>query len=478
MPDPQADPAGLAPLGPGHVEHERPRANRTTFGFLYAICAVEGADVMLLPATFRALEADLGLRPSHLATLALCQALTASVFAPIWGSLVDHGWSRKWMLVGGAVSWGILTTLLAFITEFYAMIVLRTLNGVALASMMPVSQSIIIDLSQSHERGHFFGNVQFSFQMGTISGVVFATSLSNQTIWGFQGWRVAFVTVAMMCFLLAAIIACCMVEPGRVSIDEGRMGFMKELRKLRAYWRIPTFKVIVMQGVFGTIPWGALGFAILYFQYVGISDFHAAVLVGLFTLGCGFGGLLGGFIADSMTRWSRFHGRPMTAQISVSSGIPLVVVIYYCMPRNPSHYYWFCVLMFTFGLMAAWCACVNRPILADIVPASGRASIVAWLVALEGSTSALFGAPLVALLSENAFGYKPSRLSVAEMSPEQRQMNASALSRSIVIMCVVPWAICLACYTFLHFTYKADLASIEDDHEKGKKGKSETTPLK
>jgi len=476
MPDPQPDPACVAPLGQSS-QQDGPGRNKATFGFLYAICAVEGADVALLPSTFRALEADLGLTPSHLATLALCQALAGSLFAPLWGSLVDHGWQRKWMLVSGAVSWGVLTTLLAFITEFSAMAVLRTLNGIALASMMPISQSLIIDLTQAGERGHYFGNVQFSFQTGMISGILFATSLSNQTIWGFQGWRVAFVTIATMCLLLAAIIACCMSEPTRASIDEGGLSFMKELRKLQVYWRIKTFKVIVLQGLFGSIPWGALGFAVLYFQYVGMSDFQAALLVGLSTVGGAFGGLLGGFMADTLHRWNQFHGKPLTAQISVASGIPLVVVIYYAMAPDPSLFYWFVVLMFTFGLMAQWCPCVNRPILADIVPASGRGSIVAWLVAIDGSASALFGAPLVALLSEDVFGYRPSSLGVAEMSQAQRHANATALSRSIMTMCVIPWAICFAFYAVLHFTYKADLASMGDDSEKGMRGTSETTPL-
>lgn len=476
MPDPRADPGGLVPLGQS-LQHDGPGRKKTAFGFLYAICAVEGADIALLPSTFRALEADLGLTPSHLATLALCQALAGSLFAPLWGSLVDHGWQRKWMLVSGAVSWGVLTTLLAFITEFYAMVVLRTLNGIALASMMPISQSLIIDLTKAGERGQYFGNVQFSFQMGTIFGILFATSLSNQTIWGFQGWRVAFVTIAIMCLVLAAIIACCMVETTRDSIDEEGLSLMKELRKLRAYWRINTFKVIVLQGLFGSIPWGALGFAILYFQYVGMSDFEAALLVGMSTVGGAFGGLLGGFMADTLHGWSRFHGRPLAAQISVASGIPLVVVIYYAMPQNPSLFYWFAILMFSFGLMAAWCQCVNRPILAEIVPASGRGSIVAWLVAIDGSAAALFGAPLVALLAENVFGYQPSRLGVAEMSHAQRHANAAALSRSIIIMCVVPWAICFAFYAVLHFTYKTDLASMGEDSERGKKDKSETTAL-
>jgi len=70
---------------------------------------------------------------------------------------------------------------------------------------------------------------------------------------------------------------------------------------LTSYFRIDTFKVIVVQGVFGAIPWSALGFATMYFQYAGVSDFGAsmisACLMGSGVIGsiiaraCMFGGI-------------------------------------------------------------------------------------------------------------------------------------------------------------------------------------------
>ena len=37
------------------------------------------------------------------------------------------------------------------------------------------------------------------------------------------------------------------------------------------YWRIDTFKIIVLEGLFASIPWSALSFTTMYFQYMGIS---------------------------------------------------------------------------------------------------------------------------------------------------------------------------------------------------------------
>ena len=38
------------------------------------------------------------------------------------------------------------------------------------------------------------------------------------------------------------------------------------------------YDVFFVSGFFGSIPWNALSFLTMYFQYVGFSDFHAAVL--------------------------------------------------------------------------------------------------------------------------------------------------------------------------------------------------------
>lgn len=431
--------------------------HRSTFWLLYLVCLVEGADLQLLPSTFRSLEIAVGLTPTRLAILSMCQALTQSVAAPLWGILVDSGWSEKWLLVGGSMAWGILTLLLAGITEWYPMLLLRTLNGIALATLTPVSQTIIAKGSVPAERGYFFGMCELALCMGQLLCAVLATSISNEVVFGMDGWRFAFCVVAVASIVLAILLSLLLHSTGQHEPKE--VSISAEIDNFCHCCSIRTFRIIVLQGCFGSIPWSALAFAIMFFQYVGISDVEAAVLFSMFLIALGLGNLLGGFIGDSLTKWSRYHGRPLTAQISVASGIPLIIWLLAFIPRRPSSVVHYGALMCLFGLTASWCKTgVNRPICTEVVPASGQARILSWLVALEGSVAACLGASLAGILAERVFGYEPQRADdLDSISPELRSRNTNALAMGMLWMCVLPWMVCFIVYAFLHFTYRHDV---------------------
>lgn len=108
---------------------------------------LDGCDDQLLPASFRALEADLNLHPSLLGYITLAQTLMLSLFSPIWGFLSDK-YSRKWMLVFGTALWGVATILLANINDFAHILFFRAINGLALGSIGPISQSILADAAK------------------------------------------------------------------------------------------------------------------------------------------------------------------------------------------------------------------------------------------------------------------------------------------------------------------------------------------
>jgi MFS family permease len=434
------------------------------FWLLYAVCLVEGADLQLLPSTFRALEAEVGLSPSRLAVLGMCQALTQSVSAPFWGSLVDSGWSEKWLLVAGSAAWGVLTLLLAGITEWYSMLALRTLNGIALATLMPVSQTIIAKGTIPNERGYYFGLCELFLCIGQLLCAVLATTVSNEVIWGFDGWRVAFVIVAFASLILALLLGCLMYDSGEK--ERKSVSFSAEIDMFRQCCKIPSFRIIVVQGCFGSIPWMALSFAIMFFQYVGVTDFQAAVLFASFLISLGLGNVLGGHVGDILTAWSRFHGRPLTAQISVLSGIPLIIWLLVFIPRRASSYGQYGFFMCLFGLTASWCKTgVNRPVLTEVVPESCQARILAWLIALEGSVAACLGASLAGIIAERAFGYEPQEGQLDDMPPDSRDRNANALAMGMLWMCVLPWIVCFLVYGFLHFTYRQDVENVSRNNE-------------
>lgn len=76
-----------------------------TLAALILLSALKGADLQLLPSSFRAMEHEMGLRPHMLGLMALCQGVACAVTGPIWGNLVDSGASRKLLLKAPDKTW-------------------------------------------------------------------------------------------------------------------------------------------------------------------------------------------------------------------------------------------------------------------------------------------------------------------------------------------------------------------------------------
>jgi hypothetical protein len=74
------------------------------------------------------------------------------------------------------------------------------------------------------------------------------------------------------------------------------------------------------QGIVGNIPMTALGFATLYLQLLGISDFWASMMVSLGMGAHACGGLIGGWLGDVAARHYPNHGRIAVCQLSVVLG--------------------------------------------------------------------------------------------------------------------------------------------------------------
>lgn len=436
------------------VDERRP----ANLWLLCALSVIDGMDLQLLPASFRALEASLGMSPSKLAVLVICQDVALAVAGPFWGSLADNGCSRKKLLTTGAAVWGLLTMALAFVSNFYTMAVLRLLNGVCLGLLTPITQSIVAEESPFGTRGYSFGLIEFSNRaIGQVLATMAVTSFSNQPILGFEGWRMVFFSVALLSLGLSAVVYLCMEEKPRPWTPEN-VSLAKEFKKFISYFGISTFVVVVAQGMVGTIPGAALQFSTMYFQYMGMLDWQAAFAFSMMVLGGGFGSLLGGAIGDRLAAYSENHGRPLTAQLSVILGIPFTAALFTMHPSRDSMVASISAMTFMFGLVSSWSSTgCNRPILLQIVPAGCTASAMAWEFCLEHTSGHLIGPVAVGFISEHIYGYKALSEQVDQMPPEVRAGNAEALGRSLALSTVLPWIVCFALYSLLHCTYKNDI---------------------
>lgn len=186
---------------------------------------------------------------------------------------------------------------------------------------------------------------------------------------------------------------------------------------------------------------------------LGFDHNQTAALLGVFATGCAIGTLMGGIIADKMSRIFPNSGRVMCAQFSAFMGIPFSVILLKGIPQSRESYLTFSITLFLMGLTISWCgSAVNAPMFAEVVPPKHRTMIYAFDRAFEGSFSS-FAAPLVGILSEKMFGYDSKGIDPLKGSSVR---EAEALSKGLLSMMAVPFGLCCLSYTPLHFVFKKD----------------------
>eukprot|EP00933_Yihiella_yeosuensis_P059215 TRINITY_DN601_c0_g1_i4.p1 TRINITY_DN601_c0_g1~~TRINITY_DN601_c0_g1_i4.p1 ORF type:complete len:526 (+),score=108.53 TRINITY_DN601_c0_g1_i4:87-1664(+) len=446
--------------------NESPEEEREPTGLLLVCLAgvsmLEGADTTLIPTTMFALQSDIGLKLTDVAILTTVQMVLTNLAAPFWGILADRGTlKRRQILAIGALGEGCAVTLLGFVPTMWPMIFLRGMSGFFLASLRPVCNGIIADSTSENRRGKIFGRVQSSLLFGMFTLTLISGNIANITIAGIHGWRVCFALLGIVAVAMSAAITSFMVEPPFTPDPDKKHGIRAVFDELATVFRfltIPTFCVMIMQGIFGTIPWSVMGNGLLYFKLCGLKDWEGSILTSEGTVAGVFGNLLGGLVADSLARRFGYHGRPLSAQITVAIGIPLIFMQFWGIPAGQGTFATYFFVIAAFGIFGSWAQSgTNFPILSDIVPSKDRGKVMAWECALENSIANAIGPVFVSLLAEKCFGY--------EFGEEEKKgksiHSAEALGKAMTVTICIPWLITLAAYTLLHYSYPRDMKRLK-----------------
>jgi len=445
------------------AKSEKPTEEREPRGiilfWLCCVSALEGLDTQLVPACQFAMQRDLGLSLGHFAILTTVQMVLTNLAAPFWGILADRGtMKRKHILFVGALGEGLAVAIFAFVPNFFVMVLLRGMSGFLLASLRPVCNGLIADLTSDNRRGKIFGRVQSALLFGMFCSLLIAGNVANPYVGNIPGWRFLFAGAGVVAFCVAAGVAGFLVEPPHqldtAAEKKGCAAVGAELCTVVNFLCIPTFCVMIMQGVFGTIPWSVMGNNLLYFKLCGLEDWEASILASEGTVMGMFGNIIGGMVADALARRFGYHGRPLSAQITVAIGIPLVFLQFYGIPAGAGSFGTYFALIAAFGILGSWAQSgTNFPILSDIVPASDRSKVMAWECAMENSLANAIGPAMVSSLAIGVFGY---RFGEEELSG-QSLSSATALGSAMALTICVPWMITLAAYTLLHWSYPRDM---------------------
>ncbi|CAG7886142.1 unnamed protein product [Brassica rapa] len=418
---------------------------------------MERADENLLPSVYKEVSEAFNAGPSDLGYLTFVRNFVQGLASPLAGVLVIT-YDRPIVLAIGTLCWALSTAAVGASNYFIQVALWRAVNGFGLAIVIPALQSFIADSYKDGTRGAGFGLLNLIGTIGGIGGGVVATVMAGSEFWGVPGWRCAFIMMATLSAVIGLLVFLFVVDP-RKHIEREELMVQKisvwndSWAATKSVVKVRTFQIIVLQGIVGSLPWTAMVFFTMWFELIGFDHNQTAALLGVFATGCAIGTLMGGIIADKMSRIFPNSGRVMCAQFSAFMGIPFSVILLKGIPQSRESYLTFSITLFLMGLTISWCgSAVNAPMFAEVVPPKHRTMIYAFDRAFEGSFSS-FAAPLVGILSEKMFGYDSKGIDPLKGSSVR---EAEALSKGLLSMMAVPFGLCCLSYTPLHFVFKKD----------------------
>jgi MFS family permease len=134
------------------------------------------------------------------------------IAAPFVGPLADR-YSRKLIIVLGAVFWSGLTLLTAVTHTYTELLVRHTLVGIGEATFVTIAPTFVADLFAEKKRGRILGVFYLAIPVGSAAGYLLGGYLAPH-----HGWRFPFYIAAAPGFLLALAVMF-LKEPERGQFD-------------------------------------------------------------------------------------------------------------------------------------------------------------------------------------------------------------------------------------------------------------------
>lgn len=134
------------------------------------------------------------------------------VAAPFVGPLADR-YSRKLIIVLGALFWSALTLLTAVTHNYSELLIRHTLVGIGEATFVTIAPTFVADLFAEEKRGRILGVFYLAIPVGSAAGYLLGGYLAPH-----HGWRFPFYIAAAPGFLLA-IAVLFLKEPERGQFD-------------------------------------------------------------------------------------------------------------------------------------------------------------------------------------------------------------------------------------------------------------------
>jgi MFS family permease len=302
---------------------------RTALILLTALNLLNYADRNVLFAVQPLVQEEFHISKVQIGYLTSAFLLCYMCAAPFVGPLADR-YSRKLIIVVGAIFWSGLTLLTAVTHNYTELLVRHTLVGIGEATFVTIAPTFVVDLFSEDKRARILGVFYLAIPVGSAAGYLLGGNLAPH-----YGWRFPFYIAAAPGFLLALLLLF-LKEPERGQFDSLKSGSGKsandrtspERTTVFGLLRNPAFLTATLGMAFMTYSLGGIQVWMPQFLY---SERHysleaANFMFGLIIVGDGIvASLSGGWLGDYLLRRMKSSYYLISAA-SMGLGIPFMIV--------------------------------------------------------------------------------------------------------------------------------------------------------
>jgi MFS transporter, Spinster family, sphingosine-1-phosphate transporter len=340
--------------------------------------------------------------------------VVGALLYPVWGWMSDK-YNRARLLALASFIWGATTWLSAVAPNYGVFLATRSSTGID-DSSYPGLYSLVADYFGPKSRGKVYGFLQLSQPLGYLIGMLLALMLG-----GVIGWRAVFYITGSLGIVLAVVLFFGVKDIPRGSGEEELVEVDKSAYKFswktaRDLFKLKSMLMVYAQGFFGVFPWNVITYS--FFGYLEIERHYSSDTM-LFTMApavlvLAAGYPLGGFLGDWLFKRTK-RGRLIVSAIGVILG---AIALYITMNVPIDQPTLFGAMLMVTALFIPFASPNVLSTIYDITLPEVRSTANALESFIESAGAA--SAPLIAGLIA----------------------DATSLKSSILIICLVAWAMC------------------------------------
>ncbi len=349
------------------------------------ILVVLNADTNVLAPNINAIKAYYGgITDADLGFMMGLFTVVGAVVSILFGYFGDK-FSRKILFIFAVALGEIPCLLTAFAQDYASFFMLRIACGFGVGAAFPLVFSIIGDIYGEKERPGAVAVLTTAFAVGNIAGTLLGGFLSDPAMWksfwpgsflyasfgDSVGWRMPFILAAAPNFLFLLIFGIFVPAPKKAASEEATRELVEAgilyPRELRISDYISLAKVktnvgLFIQGVLGTVPWGAMFFLPAFLEEnKGMDKMAATVVYLIFGVGMIVGTVVGGLWGGALFKKNpRFM--PIFCAITTVIGAVLVLMVLLV----PASLLMLCIIGFSAAFFVAMTGPNMRTMLLDV----------------------------------------------------------------------------------------------------------------